>query len=139
MLEKDYENAANKILSKEGWLIEKVKFHNAGYPDRIYIHVTGVLVWLEWKRNDTQTEPYPLQRVRILELVRREQYAAWTDDTNAGVRFCRSALVSEGVPSGRYQNAVGTRGSSFVPGPWPWEDVPRLSSTEDPQSSYVNQ
>ena len=132
MLEKDIEGAANKILKQEGWKCLKVKFHEAGYPDRLYIHLSGVLVWIEWKRNETQTKPYPLQVVRLRELTERHMNVTWTDNSNDGVWFCRNALVAKGVPSGRYQNATGTRRNRFVPGPWPWE-------SEDATREYVDQ
>lgn len=139
MFESGIESAANKVLKEEGWLCLKVKFLESGYPDRLYIHLTGLHVWVEYKRGETQTKPYPLQVVRLRTLIERNTHATWTDNANDAIAYCRSALASARVPSGRYQNAVGTRGSSFVPGSWPWEDKSSPSSTEDPQSSYVNQ
>lgn len=139
MLEVDIEAAANKVLSKEGWLCLKVKFWDAGWPDRLYIHLTGLHVWVEYKRNETQTEPYPLQNVRLRSLGERNIYATWTDNSNDAIHYCRAALVSSGVPSGRYQNAVGTRSGGAIPRSRIGQDITGLSSTEDPQSSYVNQ
>lgn len=121
MLESGIESAANKVLSKEGWLCLKVKFHEAGYPDRLYIHLSGLHVWVEYKRNETQTEPYPLQDVRLRSLGERNIWATWTDNPHDAIAYCRSALVASGIPSGRYQNATGAGGSSFISGPWPWE------------------
>lgn len=138
MLEAKIEKAANKILEAEGWLVEKVKFYNAGYPDRIYLHLSGVCVWIEYKRPGKG--PDPLQVIRIRELQdERKQIVAWADSTDDAVYFCRAALVASAVPSGRYQNATPTRSSSFVPGPWPWKDLIGASGPEDPQSSYINQ
>jgi hypothetical protein len=120
MLEVNIESAANKHLKNEGWLCLKVKFYEAGWPDRLYIHLSGLHVWIEYKRNETQTKPYPRQEARLRELAARGVWATWTDNPNDAIWYCRTALVAKGVPSGRYQNAIGTRSSSFVPGPWPW-------------------
>ena len=136
-LEKDIEKAANKILGAEGWLVNKVAFLEAGYPDRLYIHLSGIHVWIEYKRPGEK--PSPLQNIRIRDLMRRNVYVYWADNSHDAVAICRSALVSESVPSGRYQNATGARGCRFIPGPWPWEDFSGPSGGEDPQSAYVNQ
>lgn len=137
MAESKIEKAANKVLADEGWLVEKVKFLTNGYPDRAYLHLSGVLVWFEWK--DVGKVPSDLQYIRLRDLRERGQFASWSDNVRDGVWFCRNALVAERIPSGRYQNATPTRGSSFVPGPWPWKDESSFSCTEGPQGPYVNQ
>lgn len=131
------EKVSNGILKEEGWLVEKVRFLNAGYMDRIYIHLSGVVVWMEFKRPGKGLDP--LQEIRRRDLEERHQFVAWADNSDDAVYFCRAALVASGVPSGRYQNATPTRCSSFIPGPWPWKDLIGPSGPEDPQSSYVNQ
>ena len=139
MLESAIEQKANGILKEEGWKCLKVKFSEKGWPDRLYIHLSGVIVWIEWKRLETQTEPYPLQYERLEELIGRKQWATWTDTLYDGIWYCRHALVAEGIPSGRYQNATGTRSSSFVPGPWPWENELSASGAENPTRAYIDQ
>lgn len=139
MKESKIEKAANLILKNEGWICEKVKFGNSGYPDRFYIHVSGVTVWIEYKKSNHKTGPDPLQVVRLRMLRERHQFAVWADNANDAVWYCRACLVAKGVPSGRYQNVSSTGRGSFVLGPWTWKDKPLPSSGEDPQSSYVNQ
>lgn len=138
MLEKDIEGDANDTLNEEGWLCLKVKFAAAGYPDRLYIHLTGLHVWVEFKRNETQTEPYPRQVARLRNLVERGVYATWTDNANDAIWYCRNALVTSRVPSGRYQNAFGAGCGSFVPGPWPWEDLIVSSSYQNSKGQRAN-
>lgn len=138
VLEKEIEFAANKILKAEGWLIEKVKFANAGYPDRIYIHISGVVCWIEWKRAEKQTKPYPLQQVRILELIARQQNACWSDNANDGIEFCRQALAAKRLSDSRYQNAARAGSGGPVFRSRIRENEPRTGSVKNIESEGSN-
>ena len=81
MLEADIEQAAVDWATARGW--ESIKFTprgNRGWPDRIFISLCGLHVWIEFKKPGET--PRKLQAYRIKQLRKRAVNAHWTDSLN---------------------------------------------------------
>ena len=78
-LEVDIEQAAADWACARGW--ESIKFTprgSRGWPDRIFISISGVHVWIEFKKNGK--EPRKVQLYRIKQLRKRAVNAFWIDN-----------------------------------------------------------
>lgn len=83
-LEKTIEARVTKWAKQEGWLCEKVKFGNGGYPDRIYMK-NGITAFIEFKRPGKK--PTPLQLERIRELNAHAIHAIWTSSSDHAIEW----------------------------------------------------
>lgn len=80
------------------WIVEKVKFANAGYPDRIYFGY-GMAVLIEYKR--PKKKPDKLQEYRLRELAKRGIKCTWVNTSSAGIAFLKACMGSARVPAAR--------------------------------------
>lgn len=83
-LEKAIEGRVRAYARGRGWKSLKVKFVDAGYPDRMFI-LPGRICFIEFKRPGH--EPEPLQNHRLLELLAYGIPATWTDNYDDAVAF----------------------------------------------------
>lgn len=84
-LEKAIEERTCGWARSRGWLAHKVRFGDAGYPDRLFINRFGFHCYLEFKRPGA--EPDPIQHHRINQLVNRGVAATWTDNYNDAISW----------------------------------------------------
>ena len=71
----------------EGWLAHKVRFGDAGYPDRVFINLFGLHCYIEFKRPGE--EPTPIQYHRMRQLATRGVEVTWTDNYNDAIYWLR--------------------------------------------------
>ena len=77
-LEEDVERAAITWAESRGWLCLKMTpAGSTGWPDRLFVSLTGVHVWVEFKRFGE--EPRKLQAYRLKQLRERAVNAHWCD------------------------------------------------------------
>jgi hypothetical protein len=106
MLEKDIESKVVAWAKKKNFLAIKVRFQDAGYPDRLFISPSGHTIFIEFKRPGEK--PDPLQRYRIRTLQQRSIPAYWTDNYVEAVRILERALEPETVPAPSHKAPVVT-------------------------------
>jgi len=90
VLEREIEERVCEAARELNFLEEKVRFVRNGYPDRLFISPSGILLWIELKK--VGEEPDVIQNYRILELRCRNQIAFWTDQYDECV-FAFKTLV----------------------------------------------
>ena len=115
-LEVHIEDRVNLEVEAVGFLHEKVKFANAGYPDRIYVVPGGAVVFLEYKRPGRLADP--LQNYRIYQLLKRGIIAGWTDDSDTALRFLKTVMVTARLPEAGDWAATWASRWSSVSGSW---------------------
>lgn len=76
--------------TKQGFLALKVKFVEAGYPDRLFISPNGVFVFIEFKRKGRK--PDALQAYRIKNLKARNVRAYWSSNFNECISYLTAAM-----------------------------------------------
>lgn len=103
MLEVAIENRVTRWARLNGWLVEKVRFANAGYPDRIYFGY-GHCILIEYKR--PPYEPEPLQNERISELKKRGILATWADHERTAIRILKAAMATPRIPAAGHLDGV---------------------------------
>lgn len=86
-LEKKIEGRIVDWALAHGWMVEKVKFYNSGWPDRVFISKMGVHCYIEVKRPGE--EPETLQDYRMLELIKRGVAAVWVDNSDDGINWLK--------------------------------------------------
>jgi hypothetical protein len=98
--EKSIEERVRDWAIARGWLNPKVKFAEAGYPDRIYVGF-GVTVWIEFKKPGEKVEPGSLQEYRINELRKRGANVIWTDSFEAAIGYLQGFMGPARLPDPR--------------------------------------
>lgn len=116
VLEKDIEGKVCTWARKKNFLPIKVRFQDAGYPDRLFISPSGHTIFIEFKKPGEH--PNPLQFYRLRSLQQRNIPAYWTDNYVEAVRILERALEPEIVPeeSGKTPVVAGVRGAISRPG-----------------------
>lgn len=140
-LEVDIEDAVVKWAKKRKFLTPKVKFVEAGYPDRLFVSPYGHTIFIEFKKPGEQ--PSAIQNHRLEELRKRGIPATWCDSVHEAIGILNAALeTSLGAPpiseEGDKASIIsGVRRA--VSGPGPREDEYRpgvLQNTEGERSCY---
>lgn len=96
VLEKETEKDVGYWCKRRGILFLKVKFYDTGYPDRLFVYPTGQHVWWEAKREDK--EPEPIQDYRLMDLVKHNAIAFWTDNYADTILVLQAVLDAPFVP-----------------------------------------
>lgn len=129
-LEKDIEDVVVNWAKKNGFLAPKVKFAEAGWPDRLFISPIGHTIFIEFKRPGFK--PDPLQEFRLDQLRKRGIPATWTDNTVEGINILKAAVEPARLPEeGDSVVAFPSRSGSILR-PGTGEDVNLSSRIEDP-------
>lgn len=92
-LEVDIEDKVVKWAQKHKFLTPKVKFMEAGYPDRMFVSPQGHTIFIEFKRPGQK--PTPIQEHRLNELQKRGIPATWCDSVLEAITILQSALEQE--------------------------------------------
>lgn len=121
---------------KNNWLVEKVKFSSAGYPDRIYFGY-GLVVLIEFKRPGL--EPEPLQRHRIDELRKHGILATWADTFERAVGILTRAMDSARVSNRSHQTAFESGQRRSISRPGSGEDFYLSCSVKDLKNKRLRQ
>jgi hypothetical protein len=95
MLEIDIEEKVMKWAKREGFLTPKVKFVEAGYPDRLFISPFGHTIFMEFKRPGE--EPEPIQYHRLEQLTKRGIPAVWVDSVLEGINVLKASLEASSI------------------------------------------
>jgi hypothetical protein len=96
VLEREIENVVVSWAKKHGFLTPKVKFAEAGYPDRLFISPKGHTIFIEFKVPGEQ--PDKLQYYRINELLKRGVPAYWSCDYRDAIGILEAALEPPLLP-----------------------------------------
>jgi hypothetical protein len=104
VLEKEIETKVVKWAQNHGFLTPKVKFVEAGWPDRLFVSPYGATIFIEFKRPGER--PDKLQEYRIQNLTDRGIPAFWTDSYDLAVTILRTALEAPPVSASRDEVAV---------------------------------
>ena len=79
VLEADIEKKVVDWAEARGWEVIKMNIQgNRGYPDRLFISLIGIHVWIELKKRGET--PRKLQAYRIRKLQKRAVNAHWCDN-----------------------------------------------------------
>lgn len=135
-LEKDIEQVVVNWALKHGFLAPKVKFSEAGWPDRLFISPIGHTIFIEFKRPGYK--PDPLQEFRLDQLRKRGIPAAWTDNTVEGINILKAAVEPARLPDPSDSVATFPSRSGSVLGPGSGEDVNLSGSTENTVPKIFN-
>jgi len=119
-----------------GFLTPKVKFAEAGYPDRLFVSPSGHTVWIEFKKPGEQ--PDPLQVYRLRELATRKQISIWCDNYDDAVSILKECLDPASVSNSGDQTPLIAVSVRPVPRPGTGEDKHGLSSPKDPKGEGPN-
>lgn len=127
-LEKDIEMPVVKWAQKNEFLTPKVKFAEAGWPDRLFISPRGHTIFIEFKR--PPEKPDKLQEYRLAQLRQRGIPALWTDSVLEGINILKAAMEPSSL-SEESDNITPFSGSSgAVSGSGSGEDQHRPSELE---------
>lgn len=137
MLEKEIELPVVKWAQKHGFLTPKVKFQEAGWPDRLFISPHGHVIFIEFKRPGEK--PDPLQDHRLAVLRSHGIPAFWVDDVNAGVHILQTALESQAVPAQSDKASVGASVRRLIPRPRPGKDVNRIGYVQSAEAEGLSE
>lgn len=129
MSEKQIEDKVVEWAVKQGFLAPKVKFHEKGWPDRMFVSPYGATIFIEFKR--LGGVPDDLQAHRLRELQRRGIPVACCDSVFSALRVLQAALEPPSLPETSDPVAIITRGGRPVPGSRFRQDVDSLGNTED--------
>lgn len=129
-------NIEDKVVvwaKRHKFLTPKVKFVEAGYPDRLFISPSGHTIFMEFKRPGEV--PSAIQEHRINELQKRGIPATWCDSVHEGIGILKVALETIlGAPSLSEEGdspAVVTGVSRALFGSGPREDLYRPGGFQD--------
>lgn len=100
ILEKTIENFVVWWAKERGFLTPKVKFSEAGWPDRLFISPQGHTIFIEFKVPGEV--PDKLQEYRLEQLRKRGITADWCDNTVAALVILKAALESAPVSGESY-------------------------------------
>lgn len=130
MLEKDDEEKYVSWCKGENLICEKVKFVQAGYPDRITVlPISGKPLWIEFKRENK--EPELIQLYRIAELRKSGGFAGWTDDSRIAIYATKALLDATRVSAPSHKIIAIAIRWGLVFGPGSWKDQYVFGSTKD--------
>lgn len=129
VLESFVENRVIKWAINRGFIAAKVKFVEAGYPDRLFISPSGVHIWIEFKR--VGKEPERIQEYRMEELRRRNVIVTWTDSYEDAVAFLQFCLDAPRVPEEGDETPLDPRSGRPVPRSRSGENLDLLSDLPD--------
>jgi len=96
LLEKDIEIPVCNWAKKHGFLTPKVKFAEAGWPDRLFISPIGHTIFIEFKR--PPFKPDRLQEYRLAQLRQRGIPAYWVDSIIEGINILKAAVEPARLP-----------------------------------------
>ena len=97
VLEKDIEIPVCNWAKKHGFLTPKVKFAEAGWPDRLFISPIGHTIFIEFKR--PPFKPDRLQEYRLAQLRQRGIPAYWVDSIIEGINILKAAVEPARIPN----------------------------------------
>src|SRR5256885_6943041 len=95
LLEREIENKVITWARKRGFLTPKVKFVEAGYPDRLFLSPRGHTIFIEFKVPGAK--PDLIQFHRIKELRARNIPAFWVDSEFEAIRILQAAMESTSI------------------------------------------
>jgi hypothetical protein len=98
MLESQDEQRLVDYCKSEGLICEKVKFTQAGYPDRLIVIPFPVHIWIEFKRPLSNEKPEPIQLYRMHELREATAFCGWTNDSGIAIRAVATILDATRIP-----------------------------------------
>jgi hypothetical protein len=128
-LEKDIEDVVVLWAKKHGFLAPKVKFAEAGWPDRLFISPLGHTIFIEFKRPGER--PDALQEYRLEHLRKRSIPSYWTDNTIEGINILKAAVEPARLPDASNTVTPFPSRSGSVLGSGAGQDVNRPSGPED--------
>lgn len=128
ILEKDIEDVVVQWAKKNGFLAPKVKFVEAGWPDRLFLG-HGASIFIEFKRPGER--PDKLQEFRIGQLIDHGIPAYWCDNSAEGIEILQAAMDPARLPEEGHPAPAEPKFSGPVLGPWIGEDVDSSSSPKD--------
>lgn len=129
MLEVQIEDKIVKWAKREGFLTPKVKFVEAGFPDRLFISPFGHTIFMEIKKPGEV--PTPIQLHRIEQLTKRGVPAIWVDSVLEGINVLKAALEASSI-SGTGDPSTPIPGlGGPLPRPGIREDLRGLGNLQD--------
>ncbi len=128
-LEKDIEQVVVNWAMKHGFLAPKVKFSEAGWPDRLFISPIGHTIFIEFKRPGYK--PDPLQEFRLDQLRKRGIPATWCDNTVEGINILKAAVEPARLPNTSNTVTPFPSRSGSILGSGAGEDVNLSGSPKD--------
>lgn len=140
-LEVDIEDKVVAWAKKHKFLTPKVKFVEAGYPDRLFISPYGHTIFIEFKKPGE--EPTPIQAHRLTELTKRGVPATWCDNVIEAIRILEASLeTAVGAPSVSEEGntaSIKSGVSGALSGSRPGEDLNCPSRIQDPEGKEAQQ
>jgi hypothetical protein len=115
-LESAIENTVCDWALRHGFLALKVKFVEAGYPDRLFISPFGHTIFIEFKRPGEI--PEPIQLYRIGQLQSHGIPAFWSDNVVESISYLQAAVGSSRLPEKSDKTTSKSGGRRVVSGPW---------------------
>lgn len=137
VLEKEIEGKVVAWAKKQGFLTPKVKFVEAGYPDRLFISPKGHTIFIEFKVPGGK--PDPLQDYRLRTLRARNIPAVWTDSVVEGINILKAALEPASVSREGDTYDAESGGSGVVLRPRFGEDIHSSGGATDPATEEDDQ
>lgn len=119
-LEVDIEDKVVTWAKKHKFLTPKVKFVEAGYPDRLFVSPYGHTIFIEFKKPGEQ--PSAIQYHRLDELRKRGVPATWCDSVHEAIGILNTALETAlgapplPEPSDKTTTQSGVRRAILGPG-----------------------
>lgn len=111
MLEKEVEGTVKNWAIKNGFLALKVRFAEAGYPDRLFLGPKGHTIFIEFKRPGEKAGLLQLHRVSQLRARRIPAFVC--DSAVEAINILKAALDTSPIP-GEGDQADANSGSSGV-------------------------
>lgn len=140
-LEVSIEDEVVKWAKKNKFLTPKVRFTEAGYPDRLFVSPYGHTIFIEFKKPGE--EPSPLQYHRLSELTKRGVPATWCDNVLEAIGILKSSLETAvdaaSVPEESDPTTVVTGIRRAISRPRTGEDVNGPGSVQDPEGERTEQ
>lgn len=140
-LEVDIEDAVVTWAKKRKFLTPKVKFVEAGYPDRLFVSPYGHTIFIEFKKPGE--EPSPIQYHRLEELRKRGVPATWCDNVHEAIGILNAALETVlGTPPVSDEGdkaSLVTGVSGALSGSRPGEDQYGSSRIQDPSYEKLSE
>lgn len=96
VLEKDIEGTVVSWAKKHNFLAIKVRFQEAGYPDRLFISPQGHTIFIEFKRPGEKPDPLQLYRIRTLQARNIPAYVC--DSSVHAISILKAAVEPEVIP-----------------------------------------
>lgn len=128
-LEKDIEMPVVGWAKKHGFLTPKVRFSEAGWPDRLFISPIGHTIFIEFKRPPFR--PDALQEYRLGKLRERGIPAYWVDSVIEGISILKAAVEPARLPEASDSVVAFPSRSGAISGSGTGENVNLSGSIED--------